>query len=132
MKYLPVLLVFISLNIFGQATKDTGFNIENTMKKGRKYVLTGILRKKITVGYRSPYFLVNETAKEFELRESGQVNRDSLDKFVDKNVEIKGLYIFIPSTKADSGSEAEKRFHNGIIPSMEYIEVETIRTIPND
>jgi hypothetical protein len=132
MKYLSVLLVFISLNIFGQTTKDTSFNIENTMKNGGKYILHGILRKKSTVGYRSPYFLVNETAKLFELRESRQVNRDLLDKFVDKNVEIKGLYIFIPSRKADSGSEAESRFINGIIPSIEYIEVRNIRNMPNN
>jgi hypothetical protein len=130
-KYLPVLLLFVSINIFGQATKDTSFNMENIMKNRGKYILHGILRKKMTVGYRSPYILVTETAKEFEIRESEQVNRDILNKFIGKNVEINGLYIFTPSEKADSGSEAASRFINGIIPSMEYIEVRNIRRMPN-
>jgi hypothetical protein len=131
MKYFLILLVFTSLNIFGQASKDTSFNMENIMKKGGECILHGILRKKITVGYRSPYFLVTETAKEFEIRESAQVNRDTLDKFIGKNVEINGLFISTPSKKAESGSEAESRFIHGIIPSLNYIEARNIRDMPN-
>lgn len=99
----------------------------NSMKNEDTVTLRGILNKKITVGYRSPYILVTHDAKEFEIRESDLVERSQLEKYIGQKIELTGKQVTIPSQKAPSGSESGARFIDGIIPELEYIETISIR-----
>jgi hypothetical protein len=101
----------------------------NDMKKADDIILHGILNIKMTVGYRSPYILVTEDAKEFEIRGSELVDRDQLDKYIGQKVELRGKQVTIPSQKAPPGSEAESRFVDGVIPKLEYVETISVRRL---
>jgi hypothetical protein len=105
----------------GEARKAAG------MIKADATVVRGVLHKKVTVGYRSPYVLVTGDSQEFEIRESDRVPADRLARFIGQHVEITGRRVSIPPTKAPPGSEAESRFVDGMIPGLEYIETRSVR-----
>ena len=94
-----------------------------------RLLLQGTLEKKTNVSYRSPYFLMTENKESFEIRPSETVTREQLEPWLGKKVELEARYVFIPSAKADPGSEAESRFVNGIIPNIEYREALSIRAL---
>jgi hypothetical protein len=100
-----------------------------TMKKSNKVILHGIFRKKLTVGYRSPYCLTTADSTEYEIRASNYDDWQRFDEFVGKQVEIIGKKVSIPATKAAPGSEAEARFVGGWIPRLDYIEARSISSL---
>jgi hypothetical protein len=114
----------------GSQQQDSGRLYSRTdMEKTDKIILHGVLRKKMTVGYRSPYFLTTADGKEFEIHGSDIVDWHEFDKFIGKQVEITGEHVLLPAEKATPGSEAESRFVGGIIPGSEYIEAQSIRSL---
>jgi hypothetical protein len=117
----------------GSQKQDSGSVYPRTdMKTPDKIILNGILRKKMTVGYRSPYFLTTADGKEFEIHGSDSVDWNSFEKFIGKQVEITGKHVLVPAQKAAPGSEAESRFVGGMIPGLEYIEVISIRRLQSN
>lgn len=91
-------------------------------------IFEGTLHKRMTVGYRSPYFLETEDGKQVEVRATGK-RRDLLDPLIHKKVKIRGKRIVTPPRKAEAGSEAESRFLDGQIPGLEYMEIQEINEI---
>ncbi len=107
--------------------------------------LSGVLDKQQTVGYRSPYGLtVRDPASIPALAEAAgwqsepgyrvEVRGDSelFEEHLSQEVEIRGLWVVVPGGPAEPGSEGESRFVGGMIPTLFWLEVESLRVLSAD
>ena len=90
----------------------------------KEEIWVGMLSKKPTVGYRSPYRL-RIGDQQIEVRAE---NREALESLVGQKVEIHGAMVETPAARGAPGSEAASRFIDGMVPAMRYLEVRSIRT----
>jgi len=52
-----------------------------------------------------------------------------LEESLSQEVEIQGLWIVVPGGPAEPGSEAESRFVGGIIPTLFWLQAESLRVL---
>jgi len=113
---------------------------ESSTMTSRPLTVTGVLEKRRTVGYRSPYRLVI-TERE-SIRKARKVSSTDgppvyltvnglyadLEPWLGKTIVVVGNWVVHEAQQAEPGSEAAMRFIDGMIPSMSYLEVEEIRS----